>query len=337
MIAPILMSIPAALQASVQGGTAQVIGAIVKDVATGQVLGHLQPTTALTQMLLSANPIALATQAGSAVLQSVQLLRIERLLDSVKLISTVGAAASVLNLGVCLGGFAMVLSALRKVDAKLDAVGVAIEKLGQREDAKLVAAVRVALERAEDAFTLAPDDRRDRWLRCDERLHELSGLLVQLLDRNGLPLTPTQAGPAQQAEQAVRKIGEPEVLELLVYLLTVQRANVEALLCLGRPGLAARAARRAEGWMKQLPRDGRAIAVARTAGRPLAGPQIKRVAEESASLGRWVAASESAAQQQALICERLEADGVDSQQYVLEVRNTAEPKLLFYSFEKGAA
>ena len=111
MVAPILMSVPAALQAAVEGGSAQVLGAIIKSVETGQILGHLQPTAALSRLAMSANPATLATQLGVEGLQSYQLLRVERLLDSLKVVSTVGAAASVLNLGVCLGGF-VVLGAL---------------------------------------------------------------------------------------------------------------------------------------------------------------------------------------------------------------------------------
>lgn len=330
MVAPILMSVPAALQAAVEGGSAQVLGAIIKSVETGQILGHLQPTAALSRLAMSANPATLATQLGVEGLQSYQLLRVERLLDSLKVVSTVGAAASILNLGVCLGGFALVLFALKKADAKLDSISAAIEKLGRREDAKLVAAVRVALERAEDAFALPADERRERWLRCDERLHELSSLLIELLDKAGLPLEPPQGRSPLPQDQLARRLAEPEIVQLLVYLLNVQRAHVETLLCLGRPALGARAASRAEAWLMNLPKDARSIAVARVAGRPLSSQQVERIANEATSLGQWIAAAESVANQQALICRRFDADHVDTLEYVHEVRDAAEPKLLFY-------
>jgi hypothetical protein len=331
------MAVPAGLQAAVEAGKLYVSGAVVKDTATNLIVAHLQPTTALSRMFGSMNPAALALDAGGDVLQSYQLLRIERLLDSVKIISSIGAAASVLNLGVSLGGFALVLAAMKKTDAKLDAVSAAIEKLGRREDAKLVAAVRVALERAEDAFALPADERRERWLRCDERLHELTGLLVELLDKAGLPLDITEGRSPLPADQAAKRLTDPELIQLLVYLLTVQRAHVETLLCLGRPALAARAAGRVAAWLTNLPKDARAIAVARVAGRPLSASQIERIASEAAALGQWVASAETAAQQQALICDRLDADKVDTLEYVLEVRDTKEPKLLMYSHSNGTS
>lgn len=335
MITPILMRVPAALLAAVEGGSAQVIGAVVKNVATGQVLGHLQPTLAFTQMAASMSPLGMAVTAvanlGMQAAQMQKLAHIEDMLESLKIVSTAGAAASVVNLAVCVGGFALVLTALKKTDAKVDALSAAVERLGQRDDARLVAAVRVALERAEDAFGLPLDEARERWLRCDEQLHQLSTLLVELLAKSGLPLESSPGGKPLSPDDAARRLAEPEVAQLLEFLLNVQRAHVETLICLGRPALAAKAASRAHGWFSRLPSDRRVIAMARTGGRPLSGPQIERITSEAGLLGQWISTALLSSEQQAQICGRLEADKVDCLQYVQEVRSAKEPALLYYA------
>jgi hypothetical protein len=321
-----LMSVPARLLADVASGGAYVSGAMVKDAATHQILAHLQPTRLLSQAISlgASGPFGVA----GSVIQSGQLLQIKSMIETLQTVASIGAAASVLNLGVSVGGFAMVLSALKKADAKLDALQSAIKTLDQKADSVFFADIITVLRRAESGFELPEVDRRDRWRETEDRLDSLIERAVQRLAVIGLPLEatrPTDAGPDLALWQQLAK---PEVLQMLACLSNLVGARTEALLCLQRPAEAAQVSRRSAAWLSIMPTDARALAIARADGRALSSEQVARVAQQARVLTTWVSAGRGVATERSELFQSLGDRGVDTLQYVQQVRDHAEPVLL---------
>ena len=104
----------------------------VSDAATGRFLGALVPSSELASQLaaLPAQP----QLAAQAVSRSAELARLQPVLSTLQLTSTVGALASVATLGVSCVGFALVLRRLDRMDAKLDELLGKVEVLRQAVD-----------------------------------------------------------------------------------------------------------------------------------------------------------------------------------------------------------
>ena len=331
-----LMTVPAKLLADVSSGAAYVTGALVKDGATHQILAHLQPTSLLSQAfsLAASGPLA-PLQLVSTLGQSFQLFKIQQMLDTVRTVASIGAAASVLNLGVSVGGFALVLSALKKADAKLDGIQSTVQALARNADAEFFARITTVMRRSEDGFELPTPDRRHRWLEVER---ELDGLIEEVLNRMvlmGIALERTpSAGDAPDLDQW-RRIAQPDVFQQLGRLFSLAAARSEALLCLQRPAQAARQSQRAALWLSALPTDAKAVTLARVAGRALPTEQLAHLARQSKALTTWVARGSEATNERALICQTLHDRDIDTEAYVLQVRQHPLPELLMLSHQQG--
>jgi hypothetical protein len=120
--------------------------------------------------------------------QSGQLAMIQRTLNSVQSLATVGAVASVASLGVSIAGFAVVLAKLNRMDGKLDKMlgetarlrGL-VENLGVKVDALPMSQLRARLEEVGMARRYKPVRRRDSLRDSVERLAELRHFYGSLL------------------------------------------------------------------------------------------------------------------------------------------------------------
>ncbi len=95
-------------------------GALIKSNQTGQIIGHLKEAGNLSSLLskIPTNPI----EAANFISSNAQLLKIQDTLNSLQLISTIGTTASVLNLGITIAGFAVVINKLNRMENKLDSL-----------------------------------------------------------------------------------------------------------------------------------------------------------------------------------------------------------------------
>ncbi|MDX1957603.1 MAG: hypothetical protein SFU98_03470 [Leptospiraceae bacterium] len=112
--------IPKEFLKKILNGEAIRSGALIKDSATGQILGHLKEGGNSVQLIsqIMTSPV----NGLSGIAGNVQLLNIQKTLDSLQMISTIAATTSVLNLGISVAGFALVLNKLEKMDKKLDEI-----------------------------------------------------------------------------------------------------------------------------------------------------------------------------------------------------------------------
>src|SRR5690554_3836484 len=150
-----LVKIPEHLLLAVKTGTAVVNGVRVIDKATGRTLSHLQQTGALASLLASGNPVgvgAAVVSAASDLAQNNQLQQIKGLLKTLQIVSGVGAAAAVLNLGVSAVGFKIVCDKLNILNVKLDTVSQQITEVQNVLDKVQRSRLITALQRSEDAF-----------------------------------------------------------------------------------------------------------------------------------------------------------------------------------------
>lgn len=143
-------------------------GAIIKDRATGKIVGHLQEAGAWKLSsgipIPGGNPLQLMTDA----VQMGQLVGIQQTLNVVQTLATVGAVASVASLGVSVVGFSIVISKLSRMDRKLDRLlsesrqlRASVERLNLKLDALPLARLKAELEGIGLAQGYEPSRRRD--------------------------------------------------------------------------------------------------------------------------------------------------------------------------------
>jgi hypothetical protein len=80
----------------------------------------MQPTQRLANQVLNVglNTVANPVMMVSSLVNNVQLLQVKHMVEALQQVATIGAAASVLNLGVSVGGFALVLRSLTSSTAR---------------------------------------------------------------------------------------------------------------------------------------------------------------------------------------------------------------------------
>ena len=255
-------------------------------------------------------------------------MQIQNMLSTLQTVASIGAAASVLNLGVSIGGFALVLSALKKMDDKLDAVQAAVRTIDRKIDAGFFAEMTTVLRRADGGFDLPQADRRHRWLETEDRTDSIIEQVLERLKARGVALEAQRASAVSPNPDLWLLLGEPETIQMLSQLFNLTCARAEVLLCLQRPTQAAKLAKRSASWLSLLPIDAKALALSRVGGRALATDQLARVARETKALTTWVTCGREVANERAQLFDSLDDMGVDTEAYVLKVRNHPVPELL---------
>ena len=173
---PIPMEVPARFLADMVSGAVVRYGCILKDAASGRIVGHLKEVGQAT-VLLSRLPLpslGMVAQVGQWLDTHAQLRHIQTALSQLQLIGTVGAVAGVAGLGVSVAGFALVLNRLDRLESRLnDAMGTLraeVERLHLKLDLLAAAELRSAWERLDGA---ASTDRPER---VAESLKEADGV-----------------------------------------------------------------------------------------------------------------------------------------------------------------
>lgn len=325
-----LMTVPASLVAKVNGGAAFVSGALVKDATSHQILAHLQPTGKLTQWIFNAataGPLA-PLEFASAIGQNVQLLEIRRMLETLQTVAAVGAAASVLNLGVSIGGFAMVLATLRRLERSMEVALATVRRVENMQTAEYIGTTMAAMERAESAFLLpASGDRRRYWQEADYELSRAIGIAVRRMAVQGVELEGPNIATSTDMGAALR-ITMPESIEMLRWLMTLCTARTEVLLALQMPSEAARLCQRMAAWMSALPFSRKDLALAQLGGRSVPPTQMERVTATANGLATFITQAGTVSLERALLCDTLQRQDTDTLEYVLTVRDHAEATVL---------
>lgn len=326
-----LMKVPATLVSSVASGQAEVIGSIIKSVGSGQVIGHLQPTSlASTALLGSGNPVLAATEIASTLAANFQLVQLKHMVESLQHIAMLGSAVSVVNLGVSLGGFALVLSKLKSLDAKIDRVAAQIGDIARALDTAFRARGYAALSRAEEAFALSSDRERKRfWREAESELDYLVQHSFQQLLGSGIEDLGNAAAGSRERLLLTAKLSSDESLNATQWLLNCAGARMEILLCLEEPRAAARLASQVQRWLDNMQATPLEIARSRLQGKMASPTLIAELAREANDVSAYLGQGRDAFSDKALVCDLIANLGVDSRRYVTDARNHPEPTLLF--------
>lgn len=133
-------------------------GSIIKDTASGKILGHLKEVGGIgleISNLIPINPIGVVMNIASSISKSNGISKIKESLELLNLISSVGATSSIVSLGISCAGFSIALDRLKRMESKMDSTLERIESLiGQnlfKTDAIAIAKIRRALNMLDDA------------------------------------------------------------------------------------------------------------------------------------------------------------------------------------------
>lgn len=328
-----LMQVPPEFWTKVGSGGAFVDGSLVKDAVTKQILAHLQPSGQLTNALASAagGPLS-GVSAVSSLAANAQMMQIKSLLETMQTVATIGAAASVLNLGVSIGGFALVLSKLRAMDAKLDGIARQLDAIARSLDTDFRARGYSALNRAESAFGLSsPSERKRYWQEAEKDLDYLVQHSFQNLVGMGLDNPEELAANSRTRFVMTGTISSQDARDALQWLLACAGARVEILLCLEEPVAAAKLAGHVHQWMSEIQVTPKELAQQRLAGRLAPPSQIQRVTADAVRLSSFLKRSSATFDERAMLCNMLHDRQVDTQKYVMDVRRHPEPVMLMLS------
>ena len=117
-------------------------GAILKNINTGQIVGHLKETGEMGRLLSSLpalggfNPVSIGVDILDRGIKTYQISNVQKTVDQLQqtveglqLATNIAAWSSVANLGVSVAGFAIVTRKLERIDSKLDKVVDGIESI----------------------------------------------------------------------------------------------------------------------------------------------------------------------------------------------------------------
>jgi hypothetical protein len=166
--------VPDRFMPGIASGALRIKGALVKNGTSGEIVGHMRmvgDAFTKTGNAFSLGPQAALTQLASSLASNAQLAHLQSTVNSIKLISTIGAVASVAGVGISIAGFAMVMSQLRSMDAKLDAilgrfraVQQAIDGVDRKLDLLTIARLRHAAELVDVGIACRDLEQRREYL-----------------------------------------------------------------------------------------------------------------------------------------------------------------------------
>ena len=156
----LLFEVPAQFLTAVKEGDLVQKGALLKDVATGRIVAHMQESGAMQKILetgVSFDPTGISSLIGVAQTVAIvgKLNTMQSMIGTMQILEGFSLAASVIGMGVTAASTAMILSRLAQVDKELGRIEVSIaefpvnlRELNLRE--KLVK-LRTSLERLQEA------------------------------------------------------------------------------------------------------------------------------------------------------------------------------------------
>lgn len=198
----LLREVPPALVAGVQGGDYKVYGSIIRSVASGKIVGHVQETSGLMNLAgraLSGGVPGINTAVdlvGHGV-SYVQNEQIKAAIDVVQNMQIANLALSAAGIGVSVAGFAVLAAKIGRVEAKvwalgdrLDAVARGVEFLRRDRIAEDFTRLRTAMQRLDEAWMLG--DPIPQWRGVSEEAIYLTNQFErrahELLDADPDPL-----------------------------------------------------------------------------------------------------------------------------------------------------
>lgn len=309
-------------------------GAILKDVATGRIVAHMQETGLLSAMVRSPllstalNPLASTIGAASSVMGNVQVWRIEKRVEELSLLMRglqglqyAQIALAGIGLGVSVAGFLAVRKQVGEVSVKLDRLAETVERRFDEQKRRalreLEGDLEAQLDHAEEGWT---GDGTARWARVANKLNDMVYRYPVLIEEEIQAPVPD--------------------LALLAYLLERYRVlaatRIECLVLIGelRPAedFAARFARKTNALLNDVMPATLARRIERghaAAGRGKPGEPAGSLHEQARHLVAAARDFQDVSETRPLLLERLIESRIDGREYIQSLReNRASPVVL---------
>lgn len=326
----ILREVPDQLLSGVGTGEYKVYGSIIRSVANGRIVGHLQETSGLVNVAgkaLSGGVPGFGTAVDLAghTVSYVQNEQIKAAVNVVQNLQIANLAVSAAGIGVSVAGFAVLAAKIGRVEAKVDALGDRLDAITRgvaflKRDriAEDFTRLRTAMQMLDEAWLLG--DPLPQW----RHVAEEAIFLCNQFERRALELLDDNAGPI---------VVEP-FLEAVAF---ASSARVQARLASGEDAVARKAA--ADG-AEALMRAGDRLRLGRTAvsvalrGVAPVGTQdwcdaLDAVANALRDSVAGMRAREAAAVGSALTLEELERQGISGRAWLEKARAETDAPLLF--------
>jgi hypothetical protein len=183
--------IPAHIVEGLVNGTLERVGGVVRDASTKQVVMWLRDTATNTISsggIPSFDPVTgvlnLVMKAVNTGISINGFKAVNQRLDLMQGILTVTSAASILNLGVSVIGFALILQRLKEIEKNLQKNQELLTKIDQKIDLSFYANFRAALDLADHAFTMSKEEnRRSSALNAINRFLEAQHIYLDYADK----------------------------------------------------------------------------------------------------------------------------------------------------------
>ncbi len=315
-----LTKVPVDLLSQIKSGAAFVDGVLVKSRSSGQILAHLQQTAKLTEVLSGVggvNPVATLSQLA----QNVQLQQIHQMLGHLQIISTVGAAASVLNLGVNLVGFAVVLSRLRRIESRLDKIESKLDSVIKHQRRESRARLYTGLQAAEEAIWMKQQGARLHSLQtANERITDaFYGYIGDLSKRDSSAFSGDMALSGQPQVSFNSDLSLSEIHVTLSWVLFCAAARMEGLMLMGEYGAALKFSEQMAEWLRAVHVTPREFLTSRV--KYMAGPGLlDGMIQEAKALSDFLEEERYELSQTIQVLEQMRRLDVDYVRYSREVR-----------------
>jgi hypothetical protein len=154
---PILVDVPEKFISAIMTGKMIIEGVRLKWVDTNLYAGFLQPTSPFSQQLFnispsSTNPVLGMVNTASGLIANAQLHDIKNILLQMQTMIGIGTAASIANVGISIGGFALVLNKLRLMHNDLKLISNKIVDLKEFVKLERISNIESILEYYETSF-----------------------------------------------------------------------------------------------------------------------------------------------------------------------------------------
>jgi len=193
--------IPNEFITGINSGQLMRYGTIIKDVATGNIVGHLKEVGNISKILseypIPMNPLSAVTgtiNVTSNIAQNFQLREISKTLEALKMVNNIGAIASIATLGVSVAGFVVVTNKLNKLDEKLnialeklDVIKEILEDLKMKQEVLEFAEIKTASEQLHNAlFTEDKQRRRELLSEANKTFHKYKNYYLRIAQNHNL-------------------------------------------------------------------------------------------------------------------------------------------------------
>lgn len=321
--------VPAEFLAQHAAGLVVRHGAILKDVATGQIVAHMQETGLLGAMVRSPllstalNPLAATVGAASSVVGNVQAWRIEKRVEELSLLMRgmqglqyAQIALAGVGLGVSVAGFLAIRKQVGEVSVKVDRLAETVERRFDEQKRRalrdLEGDLEAQLDHAEEGWT---GDGTARWGRVANKLNDM-----------------VYRYPALIEEELSAPVPDPGLLAYLLERYRVLAATrIECLVLIGelRPAadFAARFAQKTNALLNDVSPAPLARRIARGQAGDAGGGPDEAAPDPLGQARRLVAAMrefQDVSETRPLLLERLIERNIDGRDYVATLRETRD-------------